>query len=510
MRGSPLLFSLIVAPILAIVFGIGCRRAPDAAHDAVTILYEGDEWLFGPNEDSDQKMLVFLPLVWYEEYYSGAPPGPAVASRWEHSEDWRRWTIHVQPGLTWHDGAPVTAHDLAFTIDLWRRPEVEHYAASEWGEVTAIDDSTLVAVFPEPSRTPLAGWDVFYPRHLLEGLDPKGFWTWDFWTRPVGNGAYRYVRHVPRTLVELEANPDYYRGKPRIERVIFKLGGTAALTQLLTGEVDIAGIGVEDVPRIEADPSFRVYHNLVPARRQIFWNHRNRLFADARVRRALTMAIDREELARVMRFPEGTPIFDGLCSGGRFRRGECGAPLGYHPEGARRLLEEVGWRDGNGDGILERGGRPFRFMLLVPGEDLSRAAVFVQNQLRRVGVRMEIQSLEDTVVRERTRAGDFEAVLLSTPNANTHHRQWFGPGNPIGYENPRVAAMIEQAGTTMESTVRDSIYEEIDAILRQEMPATFLFPRIVYVAAHRRIRGLESPFRANPYWHLGDLWIEED
>lgn len=318
------------------------------------------------------------------------------------------------------------------------------------------------------------------------------------------------MRHVPRTLVELEANPDYYRGKPRIERVIFKLGGTTAVTQLLTGEVDIAGIGVEDVPRIEADPRFRVYHNLIPARHQIFWNHRNRLFADARVRRALTMAIDREELARVMRFPEGTPIFDGLCSGGRFRRGECGAPLGYDPEGARGLLEEVGWRNGNGDGILERSGRGFRFTLLVAGEDLGRAAVFVQDQLRRVGVRMEIQSLEDTVVRERTRAGNFEAALLLTANANMHHRQWFGRGNLIGYENPHVAALIEQAGKTMDPGARDSIYEEIDGILRQEMPATFLFPRVVYIAAHRRIHGLESPFRADPYWYLGDLWIEED
>ncbi|MHC4489773.1 MAG: ABC transporter substrate-binding protein, partial [Planctomycetota bacterium] len=101
-------------------------------------------------------------------------------------------------------------------------------------------------------------WDVYYPKHLLENLDPKEFTSWKFWTEPVGNGPYRYVRHVPRTMIELEANPDYYRGKPKIERLVLKFGGYP-LTELMSGNVDCIDISSLEAIKLADDPRFRVY-----------------------------------------------------------------------------------------------------------------------------------------------------------------------------------------------------------------------------------------------------------
>jgi peptide/nickel transport system substrate-binding protein len=150
-----------------------------------------------------------------------------LAERWEHSPDYREWIVHLRRNIRWHDGAPVTAHDIKFTIDLWKHPDVLYYAGAPYESVTVLDNHTVRLVYNGPGAhhsALLGGWDVFYPKHLLEDLDPKEFTSWKFWTEPVGNGPYRYVRHVPRTMIELEANPDHYKGKPKIERLVI-VGG---------------------------------------------------------------------------------------------------------------------------------------------------------------------------------------------------------------------------------------------------------------------------------------------
>ncbi|MHC4631406.1 MAG: ABC transporter substrate-binding protein, partial [Planctomycetota bacterium] len=166
-------------------------------------------------------------------------------------------------------------------------------------------------------------WYGICPRHLLEGLDPKEFYSWEFWTRPVGNGPYRYVRHVPKTMVELEVNPDYYRGKPKIERVVLKFGENP-LIELMSGNVDaVINLPPLEAVKIAKDPHFNIYHKFagdIHGFNQVFaivWNHHNDLFRNPAVRRALTLAINRRELNGVLNFPDNTPIFDVLITKGQ-------------------------------------------------------------------------------------------------------------------------------------------------------------------------------------------------
>ena len=202
---------------------LGCGGGEDRAYShgsTVIVAYGGDERVLNPYFDMPAQLLVFLPLVTRDEH--GELEG-RLAKSWEHSPDYHE-------------------------------------------SITVLDDSTVTVRYP---GTPYSfdWWVVYYPKHLLENLDPKEFLGWEFWTHPVGNGPYRYVRHVPRTMMEFEANPDYYKGKPKIDRVVLKFTGEAAgLTELLSGNVDaITEINSTEILKLAADPRFRLYRSFVPS-----------------------------------------------------------------------------------------------------------------------------------------------------------------------------------------------------------------------------------------------------
>ncbi len=304
----------------------------------------------------DLDFLIFLPLATQNE--RGELEG-RLARSWEHSSDHREYTFHLRTDVRWDDGVPVTAHDVKFTLELLSHPDAA--TGYRFESPTVLDDSTVVI---RSANGPGYLLDiVYYPKHLVEDLDPKRFWEWDFWTHPVGDGPYRFVRYVPQTMMEFEANPDYYRGKPRIERVILKFvggAGAAGLTALLSGDADIAQADLTQLPQIASDPRFRIYHNVAPSARAIYWKCDHPLFRDPRVRGALTLALDRQELLRLLNLPADLPITDGVFTRRQFRRGEWPEPLPYDPAQARALLEAAGWSDRDEEGIRENAGRAFR------------------------------------------------------------------------------------------------------------------------------------------------------
>ncbi len=256
----------LLCACLLVVAGPACRRPDDQAssdESAVTVLYIGDERILGPYWSVPAQFLMFLPLVTQDQ--SGQVQ-PRLAQRWQHSNDYREWTFHLQRDVRWHDGIPVTAHDIKFSMELFAHPDVL-FADAGHGikSITVPDDSTLRITYTRPTHA-LNTWAVYYPRHLLKDLEPKEFYGWEFWTHPVGNGPYRYVRHVPKTMIELEANLDFYKGRAKIDRVVLKFGGGTALTELLSGNVDaITSVNRADIPKLAGDPRFRVYDHGYPS-----------------------------------------------------------------------------------------------------------------------------------------------------------------------------------------------------------------------------------------------------
>lgn len=500
----------------------GCGRADRmrATKSALTILYYGDERILGPYYNSPPQFLVFLPLV--TRNAKGELEG-RLAQSWEHSPDYRTCTIHLRTDVKWQDGVPVTAHDVKFTLDLLSHPKVL-VAPPGTFSVTVLDDNTYTITYHKRASalgvespgagSPLDDWTVYYPKHLLEKLDAKNFYDWDFWTHPVGDGPYKYVRQMANTMMELEANPDYFRGKPKIERVVLKFGDPS-LTELLSGNVDaMPYTDPKDLLKMSHDPRFTVYYTIMPANtKAILWNQRHPLFRDPKVRRALTLAINRRELHQVVNLPETVPIFDVIPSERQFQRGELPVPLPYDYELAKRLLDEAGWGDTDREGVRQHNGKPFRFTTLVtPMQGMDKAAVYIQAQLRRVGVNMDIATLELEAARNRVKAGAFEAAIFITfslLDVPFGEQSFFGEGSHIGYNNPKVTALLNEIQATLNPDKEDQIYRELWPIFQADLPVTYLYPAVFATVAHRRVHGLSSPYRTDPTEHMEDLWLED-
>lgn len=502
----------VAAAALGLLLLAGCGSPSERRAEAstLTVLLPGDEssiWTY------PSRFLLFLPLVARNEK---GELESRLARSWEHSPDYRSWTVHLRTGVRWHDGVPVTAHDVAFTMELHRRTELQ---GSRVYSVVVRDDSTYTITYHRRGPgSPLDDWMVYLPKHLLEGLDPDKFVSWEFWKRPVGNGPYRFVRLVPNTAMVFDVNPEYYGARPRIDRVVVKVAAEPSITELLSGNVDaVTYMSPGSLLQLGGDARFRAYSHYsgIGVFTAVYWNHRHSAFRDSRVRRALTLAIDRREVLRAASQPEGTPLFDVIFTQRQLDRGEVPAPLPHDPAQAARLLDEAGWRDRDGDGIRDRDGRPFRFSLLMmtggwtAGTSRVQAALLVQSQLRRAGIRMEILSMDVLAGRDRWQRGDFDAAIVTSVTGENGNARVFGKGSLLGYANPKVAELLERAAASMNPEERDSIYREVWLIFQAELPMTALYPALWTSIVHRRVRGLSSPYRADPLWYAGELWLED-
>jgi peptide/nickel transport system substrate-binding protein len=493
--------------LFALVLGLGfaaegCVPASDSTGSrpsTVIVAASGSRYILPDESDAD--LLVFLPLA------TRGPDGqlvPRLARSWEPSADWNEVRYHLRTDVLWHDGIPVTAHDVKYTLDLLGHPDLSEYT---FDSVAVLDDSTVLVRNRQHSYIDDI---VYYPRHLIKDLEPGQFYDWEFWFRPVGNGPYRFVRYEPATLMELEANPDFYDGKPAIEKIIVRfLGSTdAALNELLAGNADVAesrDLATRDM--VAMDPRFERYVRYVGATAVMFLNHNRPLLSDARVRTALILALDRRALSAAIGLPPDLPIVDGLFTVEQLVQGDLPRAFEYDPEQARLLLAEAGWIDRDGDGRREREGVTARFEILSPGW-WEKSAVLVAAELAEVGIEVELFVADNSVNLVRYRTGDFDAAIgFVTPWGLSllHSRD-----SPTGYDNEAYKELVRRARETPSPHVRDSLILEARHHLFEDVPAIFLHPMATQFYVHRRIRGLSSPWRADPGRYMDELWIEEE
>jgi peptide/nickel transport system substrate-binding protein len=492
--------------------GCSAKRRIVPAGNLLTVLYPHDETVLGPEMNEPAQFLMFLPLVAWNT--RGELEG-RLAEHWEHSPDYRTWTIRLRDGIRWHDGVPVTAHDIKFNLDLRSHPDVLWFEPDSYA-VRVIDDLTYSITY---QRDGLPGsarddWTVYYPKHIIEKFDPKGFYGLDFWTHPVGNGPYRHVRTVPKTMMQLEANADYYRGMPKTPDVILKFGnpdpaGTAAVIELLSGAADAATeVNRTDVLKLSSDRRFRVYHQLHDELVTVlFWNHRHHLFSDPKVRKALTLGINRRELFQLLTFPNDTPIVDGPFSKRQMRLREFPDPIPFDPGLANRLLDEAGWSRRTPQGIRERAGIPFSFDVIYgsqAGAGQYESAVYIQSQLKRIGVAMNSAPREGSSF-VRVVTGDYEAAI-SIMFTNWSDRRFLPTA---GYSNPRFRELTDRLGAALDTDEQDVVCTELTKLFQEDVPATFLYPDVLTTIAANRIRGLDTaPYPGDLTWCMDQLSLE--
>lgn len=482
----------------------------DAASEPSTLLlyYQGNEAVFSPAHWVSFRHIVFASL------FRRGPAGEEgwLVASWEVSDNGRTWTYRLHEDARWHDGVPVTTADIEFTLDLLDRGDDPDAELELPYELEVLDDHTFSITYENVGTRDYFHSDVIcFPKHLLEMLDPGGFFDWEFWKQPVGNGPFRYVRHIPGVMTELEADPDYFLEGSRLDKLTLRYGGVATV-ELMAGNVDMhIWASPNDRLTLESDPRFDFYAK--PRMPDVlFWNTNEDLFSDVRVRRALTLAIDRRGIAHATGVPDDVPIVDGPTNFADLA--DYPKPLPHDPVEAQRLLAEVGWRDADGDGVLDRNGREFRFAILTHHERQTAAAVVIQEQLRQVGVGVEVQTLHRPIVKRRVFIGEFEAAIsfgrylqqglygLDTDEAGAD-----GVSSPIGYQNTELLLAWNAAQQDFTPGAVERLNVRAWEILQRDVPVTFLVPTLETVVFDRKIHGVK-PFRGM-HW-LDQLWIEED
>ncbi len=479
--------------------------------------------LAGDSASHDVAGLIFDGLVAYDKDLSGLEP--RLARSWEVSRDGLQITFHLRRDVRWHDGVPFTARDIEFgfrtiTDPKTLTPYAEDFLQVEKFEV--LDDYTIRVTYRKPFAPALASWSnlVVLPRHLLEGRDINT--ATDFARHPVGLGPYRFESWEPQKRITLVANDDYYRGRPYIDRVVFRVipDRQTQFLELKSGGLDLMGLTPLQYTRQTNSPefrrNFRKYKYLTNSYTYLGYNLKNPLFADRRVRRALTHAINKQEIVDVVLLGLGQPA-KGPYKPGTIWENKNLADLPYDPERARRLLAEAGWRDEDGDGILERNGQPFSFEILTnQGNELrEKTATIIQRRFREVGVDAKVRVIEwSAFINNFIDKRRFDAVVLGwslSPDpdqydiwhsSKTKEKEF----NFISFADPRVDELLERGRRTFDRDERKRIYDRFQEILVEEQPYTFLYVAAALPVVHARFHGIK-PAPAGIAYNFKDWYV---
>ncbi len=431
-----------------------------------------------------------------------------LAESWEVAEGGLLIRFHLRKNVRWQDGKPFTAADVLFTFQRLTDPSVPTPYGGDFQKVASVDtpDPLTVEVrYKEPFSPGLASWGMgIVPKHLLEG---QNFTSTAFARHPVGTGPYRLERWTSGQKLVLLANEDYFEGKPLIERYVYRVIPDQATTflELQTENVDFAGLSSLQFKR-QTDTSFfkeRYQKYRLPSfgYAYIGWNLENPLFSDVRVRRALGRAIDKQEIIDVTLLGYGR-VATGPFLPGSWAYNPAVDATPFDPAESRRIFAEAGWRDADGDGILEKDGHKFSFTILTNqgSNERKMACEMIQKRFRDVGVEMNIQVVEwGTFLKEFIDKRRFEAVLLAwnlsmDPDIyDIFHSSKTRPGefNFVSYKNPEVDRLLDEGRRIFPEDERTLVYRRAHRILSEDEPYTFLYVPESLSAIHARFRGIE-------------------
>ncbi len=440
-----------------------------------------------------------------------------LADRWEIRDEGLTILFFLKKGVLWHDGAPFTAEDVEFTYQRLIDPLVPTPYRGDFERIASLevlDPHTVRVRYKEPFAPGLASWGMkILPKHLLQDQDLT---TTPFRERPIGTGPFRFHRWIRSDRVEMKANPDYFEGRPYLNRVITRIIPDQAtiFLELQAQGVDETGLTPLQFQRMTETPrfrnAFRKFRYPSLGYTYLGFNLKDPKFQDIRVRRAINLAIDKPEIIR------GVLMGLGVEATGPFPPESWAfnpevKPAPFSPEQARALLQSAGWRDTDGDGVIEKGGTRFEFTLLTNQGNLTRelTAQIIQRRLQEVGIRVKIWILEwSALLHQFIDQRRFDAILLGwglsrEPDPyDIWHSSKTGEGefNFIRFSNPKVDELLIEGRRNFDPKIRARVYHELHRILYEEQPVCFLFVPDALPALHRRFEQVEiTP------WGLGEM-----
>jgi peptide/nickel transport system substrate-binding protein len=487
---------------------------------------------------------------------------PWLAERWTKSADGRSFTLTLRDGVTFSDGVPFTSADVLFSFQVLYDPAVDSVLASGVKvqgkplQVAAPDPRTVVITLPAPFARGLDLLDnvPILPRHQLEGaLSARRFReTWGLTAPPgsmAGLGPFMVTEHVPGQRLTLARNPHYWRrdaaGRqlPYLDRVVFEIISTqdAEVLRLEAGSIDLmtqADVRAEDyaaLRRLRDQGALRLEDVGIGVDPNLLWfnlapSHSGRVppyLARAEFRRAISYAVNRDAIVKSVYLGAAVPVFGPVTPGNRKWYSDTVPTTPFDQARARSLLAQIGLIDRNQDGTLDDAqGTPVRFSILTQrGHDRERTAAVIQEQLRQIGVTVDIVGLDPGSIFQRWSAGDYDSIYYGfqassldpannldfwLSSGSTHVWNPSQPTPSTPWEKTIDDLMQRQAAApTLEE--RRRLYVEAQKLFAQQLPAIYFVAPRVSVAMSRRVGGAE-PALLDPkvLWNADSLYLMSD
>jgi ABC-type transport system substrate-binding protein len=398
--------------------------------------------------------------------------------------------FQLRRNVRWHDGAPLTSRDAAFTYGAImddataspRKPDFDLIL-----KVETPDEHSFRVVYRKPYSPALESWMIaVLPAHLLEGK-PQEWWAENFNRHPIGTGAFRFAEWKTNEFLRVERNPDFFEAPgPWMDGIVYRFMPDQLTLRLAfeTRQIDFWGAEPWTVSTFADDPRFDVFTSPSSSYTYIGWNLRRPIFQDPKVRRALAHAVDVPSMVKYILYGRGLQS-TGLFTPQMWFFNPSIAPLAHDPEKARQLLAEAGWAPG-ADGILEKNGERFSFTLITNnGNEVRRdIATLVQDGLKELGIEVRVELYEWAVfLKNHINKGDFDAMVLgwSLGNGYDQFQIWHSSQrnpeqlNVVGYQSATADRLLEDIRQEYNREKIIRMAGDLQRTIYEDQPYLFLY-----------------------------------
>jgi len=473
--------------------------------------------------DQEISRLIFSGLLRFDG--SGAPQAD-LADTWGVSQDGTLYNITIKENATWHDGEPVTADDVIFTIDLLRSGSdiVPQDLQDFWKDIDVVklDERVLQFRLPE-AYAPFPDYLTFriLPKHLLDGKSIDEMIDLPYNIQPVGTGPFRFDHLIQEDGqirgVVLSAYDKYYGLKPYIDEIVFRYfpDSASALDAYKNGEVQgIGSVTTDILPQALAEPNLSIFSAREPELSMVMFNLKNQdtpFLQDVNVRRALLSGLNRQAI--VDRIMQGQAVVaDGPILPDTWAYYKDLKRVEYDPDQAKELLKEAGYILGEeGDVVRKKDDVSLRFSLLYPDDEKHQAiAEQIQANWNALGAEVTIEPVSyESLIQDRLEPRDYQAALVDlnlsrSPDPDPYpfwdQAQASGGQNYTQWDNRVASEYLESARVTVNLSERAKYYRNFQIIFNQDMPAIPLFYPIYSYAIDRQVQGV----RVGPLFEPSD------
>ena len=525
--------------ILSFLIIVSCEKESPSGPNRVVIGISSDIESFNPLfafsvDEGSIAELLYLSLInfkWNNEK-GDIESFPMLATRWEWNEDSSSITFDLRDDVFWSDGKQFNAQDIVFSFDVYSDPNVQsklygtfenfyvekenHININKTFEV--INQFKLKIIFLPGSYPSL--YDIVFPvlpKHIFEKVDRKNFSTAEENFKPVTNGPFSFSLWDKNQSITLKANEkSFLYNHDNISEIIFKIipDYNSRLTQLKRGEIDLAElIKTEDVAGLKAFDHLKIVPQKGREYDYVGWNNidpeaysksgkviPHKLFGSSNVRKALSYAINRKEILEEYLSNYGelavgpiSPIFKDAVDPEL-------KPYNYDITKAKELLSAEGWKDIDKDGVLEKGKKEFRFTLFIPGGNPRRsyAATVIKNNLKEVGIDVTVETVELSVLIDNMYAKKIDAWMVGWYVIIPVELKvsWYSdlektPYNFVNYQSFMSDSLLDKIEGETSKKELDKLYKELQEVIHNDEPVTFLYWIDNLVAYNSRIRNIE-------------------